>query len=47
MTTDLPTIGIIVPALAGGGGVPAVGDLICTLLERSGRFRAQVPSLAT
>jgi D-inositol-3-phosphate glycosyltransferase len=37
----------VVPALAGGGGVPAVADFLCTQIERTGRFRLKVFSLAT
>jgi len=37
----------VVPALAAGGGVPAVADFLCGQIERTGRFRLRVFSLAT
>lgn len=37
----------MVPALAAGGGVPAVADFLCGQIERTGRFRLKVFSLAT
>jgi glycosyltransferase involved in cell wall biosynthesis len=42
-----PTIGMVVPALAGGGGVPAVADFLCRQIERTGRYGLQVYSLPT
>lgn len=42
-----PTIGMVVPALAGGGGVPAVADFLCTQIERAGRYTLRIFSLAT
>lgn len=42
-----PTIAVVVPALACGGGVPAVADFLCGQIERSGSFRLKVFSLAT
>lgn len=46
-STVLPTIAVVVPALAAGGGVPAVADFLCDQIERTGRFRLKVFSLAT
>ncbi|HET6553595.1 MAG TPA: glycosyltransferase family 4 protein [Dyella sp.] len=43
----LPTIGVVVPALAAGGGVPAVASFLCRSIESSGRFQLRVFSLAT
>jgi D-inositol-3-phosphate glycosyltransferase len=43
----VPTIAVVVPALAAGGGVPAVADFLCGQIERSGSFRLKVFSLAT
>jgi D-inositol-3-phosphate glycosyltransferase len=43
----VPTIGVVVPALALGGGVPAVADFLCTQIERSQRYRYRLYSLAT
>jgi D-inositol-3-phosphate glycosyltransferase len=36
-----------VPALAAGGGVPAVADFLCGQIERCGNFRLKIFSLAT
>jgi len=46
-STVLPTIGVVVPALGAGGGVPAVADFLCGQIERTGRFRLKLFSLAT
>ncbi|HKR41465.1 MAG TPA: glycosyltransferase [Paraburkholderia sp.] len=35
------------PALAGGGGVPAVAEFLCAQIERSGRYALKVFSLPT
>ena len=43
----IPTIAVIVPALAAGGGVPAVADFLCTQIERTRRFDLQLFSIAT
>jgi glycosyltransferase involved in cell wall biosynthesis len=45
--TVTPTIGVVVPALAAGGGVPAVADFLCAQIERSQRYRLLLFSLAT
>ncbi len=37
----------MVPALAAGGGLPAVADFLCQQIERSASFRLKVFSLAT
>jgi glycosyltransferase involved in cell wall biosynthesis len=37
----------VVPALAAGGGVPAVADFLCTQIEKTGRFRLRLFSIAT
>jgi len=37
----------VVPALAAGGGVPAVADFLCGQMERSAAFRLKIFSLAT
>lgn len=42
-----PTIGVVVPALAAGGGVPAVADFLCAQIERTQRYRLRLFSLAT
>jgi D-inositol-3-phosphate glycosyltransferase len=42
-----PVIGIVVPALDGGGGVPAVADFMYRQIERTGRYRLKLYSLAT
>jgi glycosyltransferase involved in cell wall biosynthesis len=43
----MPIIGVVVPALTAGGGVPSVADFLCTQIERTGRFRLRLFSLAT
>lgn len=45
--TVTPTIGVVVPALAAGGGVPAVADFLCAQIERTQRYRLRLFSLAT
>lgn len=45
--SNRPTIGVVVPALAGGGGVPAVAEFLCSQIERSGRYALKVFSLPT
>lgn len=42
-----PTIGMVVPALAGGGGVPSVADFLSKQIERAGRYDLRIFSLAT
>lgn len=42
-----PTIGVVVPALAAGGGVPAVASFLCRGIEESRAFELRVFSLAT
>jgi glycosyltransferase involved in cell wall biosynthesis len=42
-----PTIGVVVPALAKGGGVPAVADFLCAQIERTQRYHLRVFSLPT
>ena len=42
-----PTIGIVVPALNAGGGVPAVAEFLCAQLERSGQYCLRLFSLPT
>ncbi|MET0499346.1 MAG: glycosyltransferase family 4 protein [Steroidobacteraceae bacterium] len=46
-TSLLPTIGVLAPALASGGGVPAVADFLCAQIERTGRYRLKLMSMAT
>jgi D-inositol-3-phosphate glycosyltransferase len=43
----IPTIGVVVPALTAGGGVPAVADFLCGQIERIEGYRLKVFSLAT
>jgi glycosyltransferase involved in cell wall biosynthesis len=38
---------MVVPALNGGGGVPAVADFLCRQIERTGRYGLRVYSLPT
>ena len=40
------TVGLVVPALELGGGVPAVADFICTIISRNARFRLRLISLS-
>jgi glycosyltransferase involved in cell wall biosynthesis len=40
-------IGLIVPALELGGGVPSVAEFVCQTLERSGAYDVRLVSLAT
>jgi D-inositol-3-phosphate glycosyltransferase len=42
-----PTIGVVVPALTGGGGVPAVAKFLCEQIERTAGYQLRVFSLAT
>jgi glycosyltransferase involved in cell wall biosynthesis len=42
-----PTIGLVVPSLEQGGGVPAVAEFIYQTIQRDGRFDTQLISLAT
>jgi D-inositol-3-phosphate glycosyltransferase len=39
-------IGLVVPALEHGGGVPAVADFICGVISRTDRFRLRLISLS-
>jgi D-inositol-3-phosphate glycosyltransferase len=41
-----PRIGVVVPALEQGGGVPSVAEFICQTIERSGAFDLQLVSLS-
>ena len=40
-------IGIVVPGLEQGGGVPAVAEFLCQAIDRSDRYAAGVISVAT
>ena len=40
-------IGIVVPGLEQGGGVPAVAEFLCQAIDRSDRYAAEVISVAT
>ena len=40
-------IGVVVPALELGGGVPSVADFVCRTIERSDAFEYRLISLAT
>jgi D-inositol-3-phosphate glycosyltransferase len=42
-----PRIGLVVPSLEQGGGVPSVAEFICQTLERSDAFDLQLVSLST
>jgi D-inositol-3-phosphate glycosyltransferase len=42
-----PRIGLVVPSLEQGGGVPSVAEFICQTIERSGVFDIQLVSLST
>ena len=44
---NCPVIGVVAPALAGGGGVPAVAHFLCEQIAQAGRFGLQLFSLAT
>ncbi len=41
------TIGLVVPSLELGGGVPAVAEFICQVIQRTGRFDVRLVSLST
>ena len=47
MTKHRPCIGLVVPALELGGGVPSVAEFVCHTIEQSEAFDCQVFSLAT
>lgn len=40
-------IGLVVPALERGGGVPSVAEFVCKTLEQAGEFDVELVSLAT
>jgi D-inositol-3-phosphate glycosyltransferase len=44
---DLPRLGLVVPSLAEGGGVPAVARFVKDVVVRSGRYQLKLISLAT
>jgi D-inositol-3-phosphate glycosyltransferase len=44
---DLPVLGLVVPSLEKGGGVPAVARFVLAAAQRDGRYRIQPISLAT
>lgn len=46
MPTRKPRIGLVVPALEQGGGVPSVAEFICQTIECSGAFDLQLISLS-
>ncbi|WP_126455635.1 glycosyltransferase family 4 protein [Sulfuriflexus mobilis] len=46
MSARKPRIGLVVPALEQGGGVPSVAEFICQTIERSGAFDLQLVSLS-
>lgn len=41
------TIGLVVPSLEQGGGVPSVAEFVCKVIERSKQFDVRLISLAT
>lgn len=47
MPVRKPRIGIVVPSLESGGGVPSVAEFVCQTIEQSGRFDIQLVSLST
>lgn len=42
-----PRIGVVVPSLEFGGGVPSVAEFICQAIERSGAFEYRLVSLSS
>lgn len=46
MTARKPCIGLVVPALEQGGGVPSVAEFVCQALERSSTFEYRLISLS-
>ncbi|MEK6405926.1 MAG: hypothetical protein AABN34_03070 [Acidobacteriota bacterium] len=42
-----PCIGLIVPSLELGGGVPSVAEFVCQAIEQSGAFDVHLVSLST
>ena len=40
-------IGLVVPALTAGGGVPSVARFLCEQIDRTGRYRLEIFSLAS
>lgn len=42
-----PRIGLVVPALEQGGGVPSVAEFVCQAIERSGAYDLQLVSLSS
>lgn len=47
MRGNKPLIGVVVPSLEHGGGVPTVAEFVCQTIEKSGRFDIQLISLST
>lgn len=47
MTARKPCIGLVVPALEQGGGVPSVAEFVCQALGRSGAYEYRLISLST
>jgi glycosyltransferase involved in cell wall biosynthesis len=47
MQLNRPQIGLVVPSLEQGGGVPSVAEFICRSIERSGAYDLQLVSLST
>lgn len=45
--SETRSVALLVPALAEGGGVPAVATFLYQVLSRSGRYRPEIISLAT
>lgn len=41
-----PRIGLVVPSLERGGGVPSVAEFVCRTIERAGAFEIELVSLA-
>lgn len=41
------TIGLVVPSLEQGGGVPAVAEFVCQVIQRTDRFDVRLVSLST
>lgn len=47
MTVHKPCIGLVVPSLEQGGGVPSVAEFICQTIERSSAFEYRLISLSS
>ncbi len=47
MTVRKPCIGLVVPSLERGGGVPSVAEFVCQTIERSSAYEYRLISLST